>query len=111
MAKYETEIYGNFDEFLHEMEEAVEKGRVTAKLEERSDFCEGNARCSVRVFERYSLIGGNRLSLSVTLFQAEGGPIHISAAATGGSQAMFLKINTIGEENFLEKFISFMEGR
>ena len=111
MAKYETVIYGNFDEFLREMEEAVEQGSVTAKLEERSDFYEGGARCSVRVFERYSWLGGNRLSLSVTLFQADGGPIHISATTTGGSQAMFWKINTIGEENFLDKFISFMEGR
>lgn len=43
------------------------------------------------------------MSLSVTLFQNGDGPVHLSAIATGGSQAMFFKVNTWGEEAFLEK--------
>ena len=75
---------------------------MSATLEDRSDFREGTARCSVRVFERYSSVGGNRVSLSVTLFQ-NGGDICLSAVTSGGSQAMFWKVNTFGEEAFLEK--------
>lgn len=78
-------------------------GSVSASLEDASDFRSGEAQCSVRVFERYSYAGGNRVSLSVTLFQNGDGPIHLSAITAGGSQALFFKINTWGEENFLEK--------
>ena len=55
----------------------------------------------MRVFERYSYAGGNRVSMNVTVFQNGTGPIHISAITSGGSQAMFFKINTWGEESFL----------
>ena len=43
------------------------------------------------------------MSLSVTLFQNGDGPINLSAITAGGSQAMFFKINTWGEEAFLDK--------
>ena len=108
MAKYETTVNGNFDNFLEEMEEYIKHSGVTANLEESSDFEEAGARCSVWIFERYSWLGGNRLSLSVTLFQAGEGPIRVSAASTGGSQAMFTKINTWGEDNFLAEFENFV---
>ena len=75
----------------------------TASLEDASDFVTADSRCSVRVFERYSYAGNNRVSLSVTLFQNGDGPIHLSAITSGGSQAMFFKINTFGEEAFLDK--------
>ena len=78
-------------------------GSISASLEDRSDFVSGSARCSVRVFERYSYMGSNRVSLSVTLFQNGDGPIQLSAITSGGSQALFFKINTIGETAFLEK--------
>ena len=61
------------------------------------------ARCSVRVFERYSYSGGNRVSLNVTLFQNGDEPIQLSAITAGGSQATFFKINTWSEEAFLDK--------
>ena len=47
-------------------------------------------------------MGGNRVSMSVTLFQAGNGPVQICAITSGGSQAMFWKINTWGEESFLK---------
>lgn len=43
------------------------------------------------------------MSLSLTLFQQGDGPIFLSAITAGGSQAMFFKLNTIGEEAFLDK--------
>lgn len=43
------------------------------------------------------------MSLSVTLFQNGDGPISLSAITAGGSQALFFKVNTWGEEAFLDK--------
>ena len=91
-----------FDTLLHRLEREIPDSSWSAELEAGSDFQEEDARCSVRVFERYSSVGGNRVSLSVTLFQ-NGGDICLSAVTSGGSQAMFWKVNTFGEEAFLEK--------
>ena len=102
MAKLEKTITGNFNEILHRIEDGILSGSVSASLEESSDFNIGDIRCSVRVFERYSYMGGNRVSLNVTLF-GNGDTIHLSAITSGGSQAMFFKINTFGEEAFLNK--------
>ena len=103
MAKMERTLNGDFNDILRRIENGIMKGSVTASLEDSSDFSDGSSRCSVRVFERYSALGSNRVSLSVTLFQVKDGEIHLSAITSGGSQAMFFKINTFGEEAFLEK--------
>lgn len=102
MAKLEKVLTGNFDEILERIENGILNGSMSASLEEASDFTLGNARCSVRVFERFSYMGSNRVSLNVTLFQSDG-KILLSGITSGGSQAMFFKMNTIGEEAFLEK--------
>ncbi len=103
MAKLEKSINGSFTETLKRIEDGIMGGSVSASLEDSSDFQDGDSRCSVRVFERYSFMGSNRVSLSVTLFQAADGPIRLSAISAGGSQAMFFKVNTFGEEAFLDK--------
>lgn len=103
MAKLEKTLNGNFDEILHKIESGIQGGSITASLEDSSDFRDGDARCSIRVFERYSYSGSNRVSLNITLFQNGTGPVSISAITSGGSQGMFFKVNTWGEEAFLEK--------
>ncbi len=103
MAKLEQTLSGGFNQILRRIEDGIVNGSVSASLEDASDFCGQNARCAVRVFERYSWTGGNRLSMTVTLFQAGGGPVQLSAITAGGSQAMFWKVNTFGEEAFLDK--------
>ncbi len=103
MAKMERTLTGNFDEILQTITNGILNSSMSASLEDTSSFSSGDARCSVRVFERYSYWGGNRVSLNVTLFQTGDGPIHLSAITSGGSQAMFFKVNTIGEEAFLDK--------
>ncbi len=102
MAKLEKTITGSFDEILHKIEDGILNGSISASLEESSDFRIGDTRCSVRVFERYSYMGKNRVSMSVTLF-GTGDTLQLSAITSGGSQAMFFKINTFGEEAFLDK--------
>ena len=109
MAKFEKKIDANFDELLEKIEQGILKGNISANLEDLSDFKIGKSRCSVRVFERYSCLGSNRVSLSITLFQNDNSKIHLSAITSGGSQAVFFKINTLGEKAFLDKLIEILE--
>ena len=70
MAIFEKTIRNkNFDKLLRKLENEIPDSSWSADLEAGSDFKEGDARCSVRVFERYSMMGGNRLSLTLTMFQ------------------------------------------
>ncbi|MBQ7874988.1 MAG: hypothetical protein IJ306_07520 [Oscillospiraceae bacterium] len=102
MAIIERSLSGDFDHILQKIETGILNGSASASLENESNFYGNGARCSVRVFERYSAMGGNRVSLSVTLFQC-GSETRISAITSGGSQALLFKINTLGEEAFLQK--------
>ena len=56
------------------------------------------------VFERYSIIGSNRLSLTVALF-SEPGCVRISGISSGGSEGILWKINTLGEDAFLDVLV------
>lgn len=103
MAKFEQSVFGDFDELLSRIEKGIMGGSISASLEDKSDFYGDRSRCSVRVFERYGAIGSNRVSLSVTLYQDERGSIRLSAITSGGSQAVLVKVNTFGEEAFLDK--------
>jgi len=101
MAKYETYLRANVESVVTAIQDGIPASSVSAKLEDWSDFELGDCRCAVRVFERYSALGGNRVSLSVTVF-ARGDDVRLSAITSGGSQAVFFKVNTIGEANFLK---------
>ena len=102
MAKFEKTFLGqDFDSLVARVERAVMDGSYTATLEDQADYRLGGARCAVRVFERYSYAGGNRVSMNVTIFQS-GDETRLCAITSGGSQAMLFKINTWGEENFLD---------
>ena len=103
MAKLERTLSGSFDSWLDRIVDGILSSSLSATLEDGSDFCTGDARCSVRVFERYSYSGSNRLSMNVTLFQSGDGPIFLSGITSGGSQAVLFKFNTLGEEAFLDK--------
>ena len=110
MAIFEKTIRNkNFDKLLRKLEQEIPDSSWSADLEAGSDFKEGDARCSVRVFERYSMMGGNRLSLTLTMFQNADSPIRLSAITAGGSQAVFFKVNTLGEESFLNDVKDLLE--
>ncbi len=100
MAKYEKTVYGDFDEILDRLDSAIMGGSASASYEDGSDYVQGAFRCAVRVYERYSWTGGNRASLSMTLAGSQG-EYFLSAITSGGSQGVFLKLNTFGEDAFL----------
>ena len=101
MAKLEKTLSGNFDDILKRIEDGVLGASISASLEDSCDWQDEGSRCSIRVFERYSYAGGNRVSMNVTLYQA-GNDIKLCAITSGGSQGVFFKFNTWGEETFLE---------
>jgi len=100
MAKREYRLNAGFDEVLRRIHDTVMQKSVSASFEDGSDFESGDTRCAVRVYERYSMFGSNRVSMNVTVFGRDG-DVCVSVVTSGGSQAMFLKINTVGEEAFL----------
>ena len=108
MAKYEKHLTGDFDALLQLVSDEVLHGSVSASYEDGSDWESDGIRCAVRVFERYSMWGGNRVSLNVTLV-GKGNELFFSAITSGGSQAVFWKINTLGEESFLEGVVKTVE--
>ncbi|MBQ8688297.1 MAG: hypothetical protein IJ512_07105 [Ruminococcus sp.] len=103
MAKLEHVLNGDFYQTIRRITDGILNGSISASLEDSSDFQVGDSRCSVRVFERYSYAGSNRVSMNLTFFQCGNGPIMLSAITAGGSQALFFKVNTWGEEAFLDK--------
>ena len=68
--------YG-IDELANSITDGILNASVSATLEDSSYFSSGNVSCTVLVFERYSIIGSNRLSLTVSLF-SEPGCVRIS---------------------------------
>ena len=101
MAKLERTLTGDFDDILWRLDQAVLNGSMSATLEDRSDFSIGPVQVSVRMYERYSAMGGNRVAMCLTL-AGEGDRLRLTAITAGGSQAMFFKMNTFGEEAFLD---------
>ena len=108
MAKYETTLTGDFDGLLDKIDSAILSGSASATCEDASDYQSNGVRCAVRVYERYSMMGGNRLSMNITLIGHENN-LFVSAITAGGSQAVFFKINTFGEESFLQHAIRVIE--
>ena len=101
MAILECELHGSFDQILRDIENSVLGGSMSASREDQSDFKGEHSQCAVRVYERYSMVGSNRVSLNLTLMK-EDNRIFLSAITSGGSQAVFWKVNTFGEEAFLD---------
>lgn len=62
----------------------------------------------MRVYERFSWTGGNRLSMTIMLVGKDG-EYQFSAITAGGSQAVFFKINTIGKEAFLNTILNVLK--
>lgn len=109
MAKYESRLRrGNFDELLRLIDDGIVSGSMSASREDGSDYRNSTTRCAVRVYERYSMAGSNRVSMNVTLI-GDGDELFLSAITSGGSQAVLFKINTLGEESFLRCVVDIVE--
>ena len=108
MAKYEKYFTGHFDTVLSQLHNTVMNGSMSASYEDGSSWANGEVRCAVRVYERYSMVGSSRVSMNLTLV-GNGNNLFLSAITSGGSQAVLFKINTLGEEAFLKCIEEFMQ--
>ena len=101
MAKFECTLQGDYDQALRYFHDGILQSSLSASFEEESYFQSFGVRVTVRVYERYSMTGGNRLSMTLTLV-GDGEKLYLSGSTAGGSQGVWLKINTWGEEAFLD---------
>ena len=101
MAKYTDHLTGDFDQIVQFIHEDLWQQSASISLEETYETTIDDKRIEQRVYERFSYTGGNRASLSVLFTETEDGA-DVCGIATGGSQAVFWKINTWGEAAFLE---------
>jgi len=108
MAKYERHLRGDFNSLLATLDREILGGSISASFQGGSDYSAGDVRCAVRVYERYSVIGSNRLAANITLL-GNGDYLFLSVISSGGSQAVFFKINTFGESAFTEKIARIVE--
>lgn len=108
MAKYERTVSGNFSAIVNTLHNAVMNGSVSASLEDESDLSNGPFRCLVRVYERYSWFGSNRVSMTIVVAGTEG-KFRITVITAGGSEGIFFKLNRVGEKSFLNTVIDAIE--
>lgn len=108
MAKYERSFTGNFSDFMDWLDKSITSGSISASYEDGTDFKAGDVRLAVRVYERYSMMGGNRVSMNVTVMNHQD-RIYLCAITSGGSKAVFFKVNTFGESAFLDSCIDAVE--
>ncbi len=99
MAKYEARIKGDFEKVLSKLEKGLLSSSKTITLQEKSDFQNGNNRCSVRVFTYSPLIRAGAY-LNLTLFHSGKDYIELSAISNGGFS--FLPIKD-GEQKIIEE--------
>lgn len=104
MAKIEKTFIGDFEQFIKKIEDGILSGSRSATLKDSSDYFIGDVRCSVRVFERYSIADKSRTSMNVILLQRGNDEIYLTAITSGGGLSMFAdNTDTWGEASFLEK--------
>ena len=82
MAKYECTLRGDYDQALRYFHEGILNGSMSVSFEEESYFQSFGVRVTVRVYERYSMTGGNRLSMTLTLV-GDGEKLYLSGITAG----------------------------
>ncbi len=108
MAKYTTTVGGSLNELVTYIK--YNESRLGSKitLEEEITGTADSVKYWVGTYERYAVLGENRVSLNVMLIEYSEG-VKVIATASGGSQAAFFKINHWSEDNFLNDFVSIIE--
>lgn len=102
MSKCIYRLNGNFHSICNHIKREILSTSTSASIEEEEYLAKDNIRIGIMAFERYSYSGGNRLSLNVTIIE-NNNYVDIIGISTGGSNGLFMKFNTWGEEAFLDK--------
>ncbi|WP_370248688.1 DUF6054 family protein [Nocardioides sp.] len=112
MAQANYDLTGDDEEFLRFVDERVMNTSSSISREHgmtyRLDNGTSEARMHVVTYERFSMTGGNRVSLHLSVLGLDGRMV-VDLTSSGGSQAVLFKINTFGEEAFLGKAVEAVE--
>jgi hypothetical protein len=107
---YQTRsLTGSADALAAYLDEAITQGSASASIEHQDVLSIGDARMTLRTYERYSMTGGNRLTLSVSILAVDD-QMEVALTTSGGSQGVFFKINTFGESAFMDKGLEAVDG-
>lgn len=101
---YKKEVNKDINEVSHKIKEAFENMNLSSSLEGSIKEVVDSKNVELMVFERFSMFGSNRVSLSVMLI-GDTYSTKIIMKASGGSQGAIFKINTLSESSFLNKAI------
>lgn len=107
MPKYERSFPGSIGTFLPYFHDNIMRS-ISATAEDGTDLTLGDVRSAFRVYERYSMFGGNRVSMAVSIIEHQG-MLHASVITSGGTQASFVKIMPVGEITWLESAASVID--
>lgn len=78
MEKYEAYLQGNFDDLLRDLDNELKN------LTTKSDYHSGGFRCTVRVYDKYSLWNRGLISLTILLIEGES-ELFVSLIPSGGA--------------------------
>ncbi|NLZ36556.1 MAG: hypothetical protein GX897_03655 [Clostridiales bacterium] len=102
MAKLEKTLTGNIEEIAENIKESILKVSYTATFIDSCSYGNDSCRCTVMVFERYSWMGANRATITITLFSEGDDSVKLTAIASGGAQGT-TKLNTYGDEKIIKE--------
>lgn len=108
MARYDCTLTGDANALAAHLDQQILRGSVSASTEEQVEHRLGDARMLLTTYERYSGFSGSRVSLTFAIL-AVGTQLAVSAISTGGSRAMFWKMDTVGEGTFLDKGVAALQ--
>ena len=112
MAKYETELAGDFGGVLSLLEYSIQESGGSVELVDRTDYDLGDTRVAVRVYDRYYFRTASRASLTLTVV-GHGDRVMVSAIGAGGGNGIIVNMDWGSEENIvrlveesLQKYLS-----
>lgn len=95
VAKYVDQIPGDIDEFTSYFEKAILERKLFSTVKHQFRTKVNDVCCSVQVFEGYTFLGGNWLTMNVTAIEY-GGQLKVAVMTSGGSNALFFKNSSLG---------------
>ena len=107
MASYTKKFKANYEEFQEYLVEKLKSKSHTIELSDMKYTKMNDVECTVYVFERFSMYSSNYVSMNITLLHYDGN-IELFAITSGGSSGL-LRMDTYGEETFLQTLIDPVE--
>jgi hypothetical protein len=99
MAKYETQIKGDFEEVLSILDANIME-RFSVNLVDESNWDFDDIKVGVRVYDKYYMRNGNRTSLSLTVV-SRGDDLVISAIGSGGGSGVIFNFSLGAESDMV----------